>query len=193
MDWSLMSLAELETAWRSAMEPDDRFLAVLWIPRVCLNAGEVEKARDYAEELLARASQEQSPFTQIWGDREANMVLGWYALYKENVSHAIARLFSARRPSAIYFGSSYCSMDPLMSLVGWMLDRGQRDAILKYLARDQGLVPEFRERLAKWSSEIEQGRTPDFQDGALLAENAEVAKTILTRSKWIPSGASPDS
>ena len=59
-DWGLMSLAELETAWRSATDPDDRFLSLLWIPRVCLNAGEIEKASDYAEELLARASQEQS-------------------------------------------------------------------------------------------------------------------------------------
>ena len=135
----------------------------------------------------------QSPFTQIWGDREANTVLGWYALYKDNVSHAIARLFSARRPSPVYFGSSYCFMDPLMDLVRWMLDWGQRDAVLKYLARDQGLVPEFRERLAKWSSEIEQGRAPDFQDRALLAANVEVAKKFVTRSKWTPSGASPDS
>jgi hypothetical protein len=68
-------------------------------------------------------------------------------------------------------------MDPLMKLVGWMLDRGQREAVLEYLRRDQQLVPEFGDRLAKWTREIEQGLTPVFQDRALLAENLQIAKS----------------
>jgi hypothetical protein len=175
-DWGLMSLAELENAYRSATDPHNRFFALLKIPAVCLDAGEIEKARRYAEELLARASQEESPFTQVWGDREANMVLGWYALYNNDLAEARARLFAARVPVDAYLTSSYCFMDPLMNLLGWMLERGQHEAVLEYLARDQGLVPRFRDRLAKWSSDIEGSLTPDFRDRALLRENLELTK-----------------
>ena len=58
-----------------------------------------------------------------------------------------------------------------MKLVGWMLYRDQHQAVLEYLRRDQEIVPEFRDRLARWASEIGHGRTPDFQDKALLSEN----------------------
>jgi tetratricopeptide (TPR) repeat protein len=170
-DWGLMSLAELETAWQSATDPEHRFRALMRLPAVALQASEIEKARNYAEKLLASVSEEQHLFTQIWADREANTVLGWYALYNNNFDEAKARLFAARTPAAPYLTSSYCFMDPLMKLVGWMLYRDQRQAVLEYLRRDQELVPEFRDRLAGWASEIAHGRTPDFQDRALLSEN----------------------
>ena len=72
--------------------------------------------------------------------------------------------------------SCYCFMDPLMHLVGWMLHRDRAGPCYKMLRRDQELVPEFRDRLAKWADEIEQGRIPDFQDRELLVENLGVAK-----------------
>jgi hypothetical protein len=37
-------------------------------------------------------------------------------------------------------------MDPLTKLVSWMLERGECEAVLEYLRRDQALVPEFRVR-----------------------------------------------
>jgi hypothetical protein len=137
-------------------------------------------ARNYAQELLAAAAQHPHTYTQINADREASMILGWYALYSNNLADAKARLFSARTPVAPHLMQSYCFMDPLMKLAGWMLDRDQREAVLEYLRRDQELVPEFRDRLARWASEIEQGLTPDFQDRALLSENLQAAQKIGT-------------
>ena len=106
------------------------------------------------------------------------MALGWYAVYKNDFDDAKRRLFSARLPTGAYFSSCYCFMDPLMALAGWMLNRGQREAVLEYLRRDQQLVPEFRDRLVKWVSQIEQGQTPDFQDRTLLRDNLEVFNTL---------------
>jgi hypothetical protein len=180
-DWGLMGLAELESAWKAATTPNERFHALLQIPAVALQAGEIEKARRYAEMLLAATSEPHDPLSQIWGDREANMVLGWYALSKNDFDSARARLFAARTPGAVYLSSCYCFMDPLMKLVAWMLYRDQREAVLEYLRRDQELVPEFRDRLAGWARDIEQGRTPDFQARELLAENLQVATTLASR------------
>ena len=74
-----MSLAELEASWQSATDPEHRFLALMRLPAVSLQASEIEKARNYAEKLLASVSKQQHLFTHIWADREANTVLGWCA------------------------------------------------------------------------------------------------------------------
>ena len=180
-DWGLMSLAELESAWQTATGTGGDFLALMRLPSVALQAGKTKKARQYAERLLLAASQQPHEFTQIWGDREANMALGWYALYKNDPDHARSRLLSARVPTVLYFNYCYCFMDPLMKLVSWMLGRGGREAVLEYLRRDQALVPAFRDRLVKWSGAIERGPTPDFQDRSLLAENLEVTKKLVPK------------
>ncbi len=182
-DWALMSLAKLETAWQSATEPDHRFHAMLRLPAVALQAWEIEKACYYAKKLLlSAASGQHHPFSQIWADREANTVLGWYALYTNNFDEAKARLLGARTPVPDYLLSCFCFMDPLMKLVGWMLERNQREAVLEYLRREQERVPTFRDRLAKWASEIEQGLTPDFQDRELLSESAKLGLPVAIRS-----------
>jgi tetratricopeptide (TPR) repeat protein len=180
-DWGLMSLAELETAWQAVTDPDQRFYTLMKLPAVALQSREIEKACNYAEKLLSAASEQQHPSVQIWADREANMVLGWSALDEHKFDEAKARLFSARTPVALYFTSCYCFMDPLMKLVGWMLDLGQHEAVLEYLRRDQELVPEFRDRLVGWAREIEQGVTPDFQDRGLLGENLKATEKFGNR------------
>jgi len=185
-DWALMSLAELEAAWNADDGKHRQFLALLQLPEVALKANNLEKARHYAEKLLAAAPDQEHPFSQIWGDRQGRMVLGWLALYRNDFAEARACLFSARTPTDSYLGSSFCFMDPLMQLVGWMLYRGQRKAVLAYFRRERELVPAFRERLDRWSVEIEKGKTPDFQDRELLGENLRVVNnaslTGLNRS-----------
>src|SRR5262249_58497602 len=81
-DWGLMSLAELEKAWNTPTGTGGGYHALMRLPAVALQAGEIEKARQYAERLLLAATQQPHEFSQIWGNREANMALGWYALYK---------------------------------------------------------------------------------------------------------------
>ena len=112
---------------------------------------------------------------QIFASREANKILGWHALSKNDLAGAKDRLFSARIPVPAHRPSCYCFMDPLMKLLGWMLYRGQRQTVLEYLRRDQELVPEFRDRLAGWASEISQGLVPYFEDPTLLAENLKAS------------------
>jgi hypothetical protein len=99
-DWGLMSLAELENAWNTATDSDGRYYAMMHIPAVALQAGEIEKARQYAEGLLLAASEQPHEISQIWGNREANMALGWNAVYKNDLDDARTRLLSARAPAA---------------------------------------------------------------------------------------------
>jgi hypothetical protein len=184
-DWGLMSLAELETALRAAKSPIDRFHALSSIPRVCLKAGEIERARTYAEQLLADATGAQHIYTQICGNREASMVLGWYALYKNDFAEARSRLLGARVPDDAYFDSAYCHMDPLMQLIDRMLDWGQRDVVLEYLERDEQLVPQFCDRLSRWRKEIAQGDRPNFGDIALLGENLKLTGSLRPDDDFI--------
>ncbi len=170
-DWGKMSLAQLEIAWKSDREPNERFLALLSMPEVALRAGELDKARDYAAELLAAAPIQEHAFSQIWADRQANTVLGWLALSRGDRAEARALLFGARTPDGPYLMNAYCFMDPLVKLIRWMLDLGHHDVVLEYLRREGELVPVFRDRFVKWAGEIEQGRKPDFQDRALLEQN----------------------
>ena len=170
-DWGKMSLAQLEIAWKADGEPNRRFLALLSMPEVAIRAGELDKAREYAAELLAIAPMQEQAFSQIWADRQANMALGWLALSRNDLAEARARLFGARTPEGHYVTNAFCFMDPLVKLIGWMLDLGHHEVVLEYLRREGELVPGFHDRFVKWAGEIEQGRKPDFRDFALLEQN----------------------
>jgi hypothetical protein len=177
-DWGKMSLAQLEIAWKSKGEANHRFLALHNMAEVALQAGELDKARDYATQLLAAAPVLEHALMQIMADRQANMVLGWLALSRNDLAEARARLFDARSPHSPYLMNAFCFMDPLMKLIGWMLDLGHREVVLEYLRREQERVPEFRDRFVKWAGEIEQGRKPDLHDRALLEQN------VKARGDW---------
>ena len=80
---------------------------------------------------------------------DCSCALSWKGEVRRRLRAGQSPTLSARTPDAVYLGSSFCFMDPLMKLVAWMLYRDQRQAVLEYLRRDQELVPEFRDRLVK--------------------------------------------
>ena len=158
-DWGKMSLAQLEIAWKSDGEPSRRFVALLSMPEVAIRAGELDKAREYGAELLAIAPMQEQAFSQIWADRQANMVLGWLALSRNDLAEARARLFGARTPEGHYVTNAFCFMDPLVKLIGWMLIWAITKLFSNTCARRESFVPGFHDRFVKWAGEIEQAET----------------------------------
>ncbi len=124
------------------------------------NAGEYQKARQYADGLLQRngtASEWEFP-----GGEEAyhaHLVLGLLALHDGNPADAEAQLLSMGRlfSSPIRYENGF---GPNMSLAKSLLLAGHRDAVLAYL--DECGKVWKRPELAAWRSDVQQGKTPNF-------------------------------
>jgi hypothetical protein len=119
--------------------------------KLALEAGEVAKARGYAEEVLQAAGND--------GDRihQGNLVLGRIALRAGDVEQAKRHLLASAKTKGSPVLSSF---GPNMSLAKELLEKGERQAVLDYFA----LCGIFwkGEELEAWTKKVEAGKVPDF-------------------------------
>ncbi len=119
-------------------------------------AGALEKARGYAEAMLAAFAGDRNKGTYI---HYANLVLGRIALAAGNQEEAGARLLAAARtqgaPPRRYGG-------PDMALAKALLERGETETVLRYLELCLDIWEHGEDDLLDWIVLIEAGRIPDF-------------------------------
>lgn len=125
--------------------------------RVAVEAGEAEKARSFALELLAGP-------TEGWNHGNAihygNLVLGRLALQSGNVPEARQYLLKAGKTPG---SPQLNSFGPSMLLAKELLEKGERDAVLEYLQLCSRFWKMDGDRLKNWSATIRGGGTPDFR------------------------------
>jgi tetratricopeptide (TPR) repeat protein len=121
------------------------------VATVALEAGEMAKARSYAERLVAEGGRD--------GDmvHHGHVVLGRIALRAGDVDAAKQHLLAAGETPG---SAALRSFGPNMRLARELLEKGERQAVLDYVK----LCGSFwnRDKLAAWSKEVEAGKTPDF-------------------------------
>ena len=119
--------------------------------KVAFEAGDLAKARAYAEEALADAG----------GDgfkvHHGHMVLGRIALRAGDVAKAREHLLAAGKVSG---SPTLNSFGPNMLLAKELLEKGERQAVLQYFK----LCASFwkRDELDTWATEVRAGKVPDF-------------------------------
>ena len=138
------------------------------LPRVAFDAGEMTKARAYAEQLLARTQGED--WIHSWTGmavHEANLVLGRIAVREGKLSEAITFLHRSADMSdsnSPAFNSSF-SPAPSMSLAKDLLEAGETAAVLAYFEQCRRLWKMgggHGELLDLWAAEVRQGLVPKF-------------------------------
>lgn len=143
-------------ALASANTPELRFRALGPAAKRCFSAGRIEEARRHAEELLGllpsfRQHPDYGPALH-----DANTVLGRIAVREGRLEDAKRHLAeSVRAPSA-----AMMDYGPSMALAKDLLEKGERQAVLDYLAACRRFW-NFA-RLEDWRQQIQQGQIPDF-------------------------------
>jgi TonB family protein len=122
------------------------------LAKAAMDAGEIDKAKAYAEELLASKPDGE-------GIHDGNIVLGRVALRHHNVAEARQYLLSAGRtpggPMLEHFG-------PNMALAKELIEAGQRDAVLQYFDLCRTFWKADNGKLDEWTADVREGRAPKF-------------------------------
>ena len=157
--WSKKALAQLEQALAQPARPEGRKYMLVEIAKTAFNAGEYDKAEQYAKELLVIAQQHTSDASYGDAVHDGNMILGRLALRRDDVEQARSHLLKSGRISG---GGTLSSFGPNMSLAKELLERGEKDAVVEYLQQCKKFWTYPRNPLDQWIQDIRAGRQPDF-------------------------------
>jgi len=129
-----------------------------FVATVAVEAGENEKARTYATELLEKAGNSKEEY---WNRGNAvhygHLVSGRIALIDGDLKAAKAHLLRAgQTPGSPNLGS----FGPNMTLAKELLEKGERQIVLEYFKLCHTFWKD--EKLEEWSSVVRAGRVPDF-------------------------------
>jgi len=128
------------------------------LPVAAFEAGDLKHAREWAVEVLNQAATGK---TQALEDavHHAQIVLGRVALVNGDLKEAKERLVlagqTAGSPALKTFG-------PNMSLAKELLEKGERDTVVKYFDECATFWKDHQEKLAQWTAQVRAGETPQF-------------------------------
>ena len=137
---------------------DDRAYLLKSTARAAFEAGALDKARTYAEEMLKSAASKHDP---DYGNdvHQGNLILGRIALRAGDVEKAKAFLLAAGNTPG---SPQLDSFGPNMTLAKELLERGERDAVIKYLQLCDKFWESGHMRVKEWLAAIQAGNVPDF-------------------------------
>lgn len=137
-----------------------RFHALPPLAKAAFNAGEMEKAENYARELLADAPDYQKDWNYGNAIFFGNMVLGQVALRRDH-NVALAKKYlaaSGQTPGS----PTLNSFGPNMSLAKDLLTAGERDAVIEFFAACRKFWTMDLGELDQWTAAVKSGGIPDF-------------------------------
>ena len=149
-------LADLEQD-TGGKEAQNRSYALPALAKAAIAAGALDKASLYANELLTSAH--AGDWNEGNAIHDGNMVRGLVALRSGNVEQAAKDLIEAGKTPG---SPQLNSFGPNMRLASELLERGQRDAVLEYLALCKKFWTMGASRLDTWTDAIRTGGKPDF-------------------------------
>jgi len=151
-------LAELESALEKS-GGSDRFNLIESLSQASLQAGELEKARLYANELLNASSQDKSNWNYGNTVHYGNIILGQLALKAKNIEEAKLYLLKAGETPG---SPQLNSFGPDMTLAKELLLANEKETVIKYLELCSKFWESDRTRLDEWVKQIAAGVMPDF-------------------------------
>jgi hypothetical protein len=155
---SRLALSLMERAYPMGNDIDQRSM-LAELPMLAFEAGDMEKARAYAERLLSSARRQQDSWNLSDSVHKGNLILGRIAAIEGRLADAVGFL----RASGETTGSPVLnSFGPNMSLAKDLLERGEREAVLAYFEACRVFWKMGGTRLDAWRQDVEAGRIPNF-------------------------------
>ena len=128
------------------------------LARTAFDAGETNKARMYAEQMLQATQTQKKDWNLGNNIFFGNLILGRLALKAGDIERAKHYLIEAGRTPG---SPQLNSFGPNMTLAKELLEKGQTEAVLEYF----DLCAKFwryQPRLSEWIATVKQGGIPDF-------------------------------
>lgn len=150
------ALADFERALELSEESDRGYL-LPELGKAAFVAGDLEKARAYAGQMLQNIPDDWNRGNRL---HFGNLVLGRIALANDDVEGGIRYLLAAGRTTG---SPQLNSFGPDMSLARDLLDHGERQAVVRYLQLCLEFWEMGQDTLRNWIALVEAGREPDFR------------------------------
>lgn len=143
----------------AATDEAERFYALGRAAKNALNGGDVTKAGALALELAQLAPRYVHDWNYGNAIQDSNQVLGRIALANGDVAEARRRLLASAgskgSPQMNTFG-------PNMRLARDLLEKGEAEVVLEYFDRCGEFWAMGKRDLARWTTAVKSGKTPDF-------------------------------
>lgn len=155
------SLKQQESALRGITDEIKRFYMLSDLAKAAFEAGDMEKARAYATELLNKAPQYKNDWNYGNAIHHGNLILGRLALKSGDLEKAKEYLIEAGKTPG---SPQLNSFGPNMTLAKELLEKGEREVVIRYFQLCANFWKEkrHRERLKNWTSVVKEGGIPDF-------------------------------
>jgi len=153
------ALAFRERALQSA-GADERSTEIEAIAVDALEAGDLARAEQSANELLKAAQEDKNGWNYGNAIHKGNIVLGRVALRRGDIEGAKQHLLAAGDISG---SPQLDSFDPNMTLAKELLEKGERETVLAFLQSCAKFSETDRAKLQNWIATIKGGGTPDFE------------------------------
>jgi len=140
-------------------DPLERFRRLEYMAKCAFEAGNFERAKEYAQELLGTAGRYVDDFSYGGALHHWNLVLGRLSLANGEIEEAKRYLLEAGRTPG---GPALGSFGPSMTLAKELLELGEQDAVIAYFDLCARFWRSEGGRLAEWKSAVAAGEMPDF-------------------------------
>jgi hypothetical protein len=158
---AVMALMEFEKAQAQTVPSVPGSPKLVDMAKLAFAAGDLEKARTYANELLGPGLQWNGGGNAGYASYYGNFVLGRIALHEGKLSEAKKYLLESGKTTG---GPVLNTFGPNMSLAKELLEKGETNAVLEFFQECEKFWPQYGgvNKCAKWTAEVKGGKTPDF-------------------------------
>lgn len=153
------ALEQFENALSLTPEGDKRFYMLSDLAKQAFEAGDFNKASEYATELLKKTPQYRSDWNYGNAIHHGNLILGRIALEYGQLEKAKKYLLEAGKTPG---SPQLNSFGPNMTLARELLEKGERDIVITYFQLCGKFWKMGTTRLKNWTSIVKGGKIPDF-------------------------------
>jgi hypothetical protein len=154
---AILALSLMERAY--AMDPAGQRTWLTKLPQMAFDAGDVRKARTYAERLLEEAKSQRDSWNHGNAIHKGNLILGRIAAAEGRLADAVTFLRAAGQTPG---SPQLDSFGPNMSLAKDLLERGETGAVLAYFESCRAFWKMGGSRLDAWTRDVQAGSIPNF-------------------------------
>jgi len=154
------SLKQFEKSLSVTTSGREKFYKLADLAKMAFEAGDVKKAENYANELLAQAVQYKNDWNYGNAIHHGNLVLGRIVLKSSNVEKAKEYLIKAGKAPG---SPQLNSFGPNMALAKELLEKNEREVVIQYFELCGNFWKMGQDRLKNWTAVVKEGRIPDFR------------------------------